>query len=69
MKDIKIEYRDGKLTEFTIDGVSFKSVTAIGFSHEIGETLPTVTLTIPIGFGKSLTPANPECENLRIIEK
>jgi len=36
MKDLKIEYRDGKLTELSIDGVSFNSILAINFSHEVG---------------------------------
>lgn len=69
MKDLKIEYRDGKLVEFSIDGIRFDSVTAIGFTHEVGETLPSVSMSIPIGFGKSLVPASLSRENLRIIEK
>ncbi|MGP2481294.1 serine acetyltransferase [Pantoea eucalypti] len=69
MKDLKIEYRDGKLIEFSIDGVLFNSVTAIGFSHEVGETMPSVTMSIPIGTGKSLLPASLSRENLQIIEK
>ncbi len=69
MQDLKIEYRDGKLMELSIDGVSFKTVTAITFSHEVGETLPTVSLTFPLGIGERLTPARPYPENLRVIEK
>ncbi|WP_024558479.1 serine acetyltransferase [Franconibacter pulveris 1160] len=69
MKDLKIEYRDGKLVELSIDGVSFKNVTAITFSHEVGETLPTVSLTFSPGIGERLAPARPYPENLRIIEK
>ncbi|MDF2040828.1 MULTISPECIES: serine acetyltransferase [unclassified Pantoea] len=69
MKDLKIEYRDGKLIEFSIDGVLFNSVTAIGFSHEVGETMPSVTMSIPIGTGKSLLAASLSRENLQIIEK
>lgn len=69
MKDLKIEYRDGKLIEFSIDGVLFNSVTAIGFSHEVGETMPSVTMSIPIGTSKSLLPASLSRENLQIIEK
>lgn len=45
MKDQRIEYRDGKLVEFSIDGIRFDSVTAITFSHEVGETLPTVSMS------------------------
>lgn len=69
MKDLKIEYRDGKLVEFSIDGVQFNSVTAIGFNHEVGETLPTVSMSIPIGVGKTLKPDSLYRENLQIIEK
>jgi len=69
MKDLKIEYKDGKLIEFSIDGIQFNSVTAIGFSHEVGETMPSVTMSIPIGIGKSLVPASLSRENLQIIEK
>ncbi|MBW9419927.1 MULTISPECIES: serine acetyltransferase [Enterobacter cloacae complex] len=69
MQDLKIEYRDGKLVELSIDGVSFKTVTAITFSHTVGETLPTVSLTFPLGIGERLVPDNLPRENLRIIEK
>lgn len=69
MKDLKIEYRDGKLTELSIDGVSFHTLTGISFSHTVGETLPTVSLTFPIGIGERLEPPSPPRENLRIIEK
>nr|DAI68119.1 MAG TPA: hypothetical protein [Caudoviricetes sp.] len=69
MKDLKIEYRDGKRVEFSIDGIQFNSVTAIGFSHEVGETLPSVSMSIPIVTGNTLVPANLSRENLLIIEK
>lgn len=69
MKDLKIEYRDGKLVEFSIDGIQLNSVTAISFSHEVGENIPTVSLSIPIGVGKSLVPASLSRENLQVIEK
>lgn len=69
MKDLKIEYQDGKLVELSIDGVSFNTVTAITFSHEVGETLSTVSLTFPLGIGERLVPASLSRENLRIIEK
>ncbi|AWP32176.1 serine acetyltransferase [Pantoea vagans] len=69
MKDLKIEYHDGRLVEFSIDGIEFNSVTAIGFSHEVGETMPTVSMSLPIGIGKSLVPASLPRENLQIIEK
>lgn len=69
MKDLKIEYRDGKLIEFSIDGIQFNSVTAIGFSHEVGETLPSVSMSITIGTSKTLVPASLSQENLQIIDK
>ncbi|MBK4126046.1 serine acetyltransferase [Enterobacter roggenkampii] len=69
MQDLKIEYRDGKLVDLSIDGVSFKAVTAITFNHEVGETLPTVSLSFPLGVGERLVPASLSRENLRIIEK
>jgi len=69
MKDLKIEYRDGKLTELSINGVSFDTLTRISFSHTAGETLPTVSLTFPLGVGERLVPASLSRENLRIIEK
>ncbi len=69
MQDLKIEYRDGKLVELSIDGLSFKTVTAITFSHTAGEALPTVSLTFPLGFGERLAPSSLSRDNLRIIEK
>jgi len=69
MKDLKIEYRDGKLSELIIDGVSFNSITAINLNHAVGETLPTVSLTFPIGIGERLVPASLSRENLHIFEK
>ena len=69
MQDLKIEYQDGKLVELSIDGVSFLSASAISFSHTANETLPTVSLTFPIGIGERLVPASLSRENLHIIEK
>lgn len=69
MKDLKIEYRDGKLIEFSIDGIQFNSVTAIEFSHEVGQTMPTVSMSIPVGVGRELVPSSLSRENLQIIEK
>lgn len=69
MQDLKIEYRAGKLVELSIDGISFSSVTAINLHHDVGETLPTVTLTIPLGTGERLVPHSQPRENLHIIEK
>jgi len=69
MQDLKIEYRDGKLIELIIDGVSFNDLVSITLSHEAGKSLPTVSLTMPLGVGKRLAPASPDPQNLRIIEK
>lgn len=69
MKDLKIEYQDGKMVELSIDGICFKSVTAITFNHEVGETLPTVSLTLPVGIGEPLVPVSIPRENLRFIKK
>ncbi|ELQ6012512.1 serine acetyltransferase [Cronobacter sakazakii] len=69
MKDLKIEYQDGKLVDLSIDGVTFSAVTAITFSHEVGEALPAVSLTFPLGIGERLAAARPNPENLRNIEK
>ena len=69
MQDLKIEYRDGKLVELSIDGVSFLSAYAISFSHTANETLPTIILTMSVGVGERLEPPSPPRENLRIIEK
>ena len=33
MKDLIIEYRDGKFVQLAIDGVAMKTVTSIQFSH------------------------------------
>lgn len=69
MQDLKIEYRDGKLVDLSIDGVKFKTATAITFNHEVGETLPTVSLTFPLVVGERLVPGSLSRESLRIIEK
>ncbi|EOL9011121.1 serine acetyltransferase [Cronobacter malonaticus] len=53
----------------SIDGVSFNAVTALTFSHEVGETLPMVSPTFPLGLGEKLAPAHIYPENLWIIGK
>lgn len=69
MQDMKIEYHDGKLIELSIDNVSFKHATAVSFSHEVGEMLPTITLTLPIGVGDRLVPSGIPHSSLHVIEK
>lgn len=45
MKDLSIEYRDGKFVRLVIDGVEMKNVTSIQFSHAAGQEVPTVTVS------------------------
>lgn len=45
MKDLSIEYRDGKFVRLVIDGVEMKNVTSIQFSHDVGQEVPTVTVS------------------------
>ncbi|EMN5401292.1 MULTISPECIES: hypothetical protein [Enterobacter cloacae complex] len=45
MKDLSIEYRDGKFVRLVIDGVEMKRVTSIQFSHTVGENVPTLTVS------------------------
>ena len=45
MKDLIIEYRDGKFVRLVIDGVEMKDVTSIQFSHAVGQEVPTVTVS------------------------
>lgn len=54
MKDLSIEYRDGKFVQLVIDGVVMKEVTSIQFSHAVGQDVPTVTVSghVVSGHGK-----------------
>ena len=54
MKDLSIEYRDGKFVRLVIDGVEMKDVTSIQFSHAVGQEVPTVTVSghVVSGHGK-----------------
>ncbi|AVZ14816.1 MULTISPECIES: hypothetical protein [Enterobacter cloacae complex] len=45
MKDLSIEYRNGKFVRLVIDGVEMKDVTSIQFSHAVGQEMPTVTIS------------------------
>lgn len=45
MKDLSIEYRNGKFVRLVIDGVEMKDVTSIKFSHAVGQEVPTVTVS------------------------
>lgn len=54
MKDLSIEYRNGKFVHLVIDGVEMKDVTSIQFSHAVGQEVPTVTVSghVVSGHGK-----------------
>ncbi|ENO1078425.1 MULTISPECIES: hypothetical protein [Enterobacter] len=45
MKDLSIEYRDGKFVLLVIDGVEMKDVTSIQFLHAVGQEVPTVAIS------------------------
>ena len=45
MKDLIIEYRDGKFVQLAIDGVEMKRITSIHFSHTVGEDVPTLAVS------------------------
>lgn len=45
MKDLSIQYRDGKFVQLMIDGVEMTRVTSIQFSHTVGEDVPTLTVS------------------------
>ena len=45
MKSLEIKYEDGKFTHLIIDGLKVDGLTAINFSHAVGEELPTLSIT------------------------
>lgn len=45
MKDLSIEYRDGKFVQLVIDGVVMKRVTSIEFTHSVGQDVPTLSVS------------------------
>lgn len=64
MKDLIIEYRDGKFVQLVVDGVEMKRITSIQFSHAVGENVPTLTLSGHV-FAECLKGA----EKLEEVEK
>ncbi|MCZ7839694.1 hypothetical protein LRB91_12810 [Leclercia adecarboxylata] len=48
MKSLEIKYDDGKLTHLIVDGLKVDGLTAIKFSHAVGEELPTLSITTHI---------------------
>lgn len=55
MKDLSIVYRDGKFVHVVVDGVEMNQITAIHFSHQVGENVPTLSLSGHLISGLSKT--------------
>lgn len=64
MKDLIIEYRDGKFVQLEIDGVEMKNVTSIHFSHAVGQEVPTVTV-----LGHVVSGRGKGTQNLEQVDK
>lgn len=58
MKDLIIEYRDGKLAELRVDGVLLEGVTSLGFSHFVGKETPELTINLVMSGKESLVPSS-----------
>ncbi|MBE5251739.1 serine acetyltransferase [Mixta mediterraneensis] len=69
MKDLKIEYRDGRLVELRVDGVLVNGVTAMHFSHVVGDTVPRLTLTTGLTGTESLSIGADTPQKPRYIHK
>lgn len=54
MKDLIIEYREGKLTQLRVDGVLMEGVTSLGFSHFAGKASPELTFNLAMTGQESL---------------
>ena len=54
MKDLIIEYREGKLAELRVDGVLMEGVTSLGFSHFAGKGTPELTVNLAMTGKESL---------------
>lgn len=59
MKSLEIKYEDGKYVHLIVDGVLVEGLTAISFSHAVGEDLPTLSVTTQIT-GKMMLSPSPE---------
>ncbi|EGT4367368.1 hypothetical protein QMS90_16020 [Cronobacter sakazakii] len=64
MKDLIIEYRDGKLAELRIDGVLLEGVTSLGFSHFVGKETPELTVNLVMNGKESLIPSSHDSKAL-----
>jgi len=69
MKDLKIEYRDGKLMELRVDGVLVEGVTAISFRHEAGKTQPELVMHLPVNQQEALTLPDVDRRTLQSVQK
>lgn len=67
MKDLKIEYRDGKLIHLSVDGVEMTQITSVQFSHAVGEDVPSLALSGHLISG--LTDAGKQLERVEKISK
>lgn len=54
MKDLIIEYREGKLAQLRVDGVLIEGVTSLGFSHSVGKATPELTVNLAMTGKESL---------------
>jgi len=59
MKSLEIKYEDGKFVHLIVDGVLVEGLTAISFSHVVGENLPTLSVTTQMT-GKIMLSPSPE---------
>lgn len=56
MKSLEIKYEDGKFTHLIVDGLNIDGLTAINFSHVVGEELLTLSITTQITGNLTLSP-------------
>ncbi|EPX0992437.1 hypothetical protein ACWWC9_003235 [Cronobacter sakazakii] len=56
MKDLIIEYRDGRLVELRIDGVLVDGVKTLSLSHVAGESMPELTVRMGMRGSETLIP-------------
>lgn len=68
MKDLKIEFYDGRLVELRVDGVLINDATAIHFSQVLGAT-PQLTLTRVLTGTEPLGIDADQAPTLRHIDK
>lgn len=69
MKDLKIEYRDGKLVELRVDGFLVTGATALHLNHVVGGAIPQLTLTTLLTGNESMGIGNAAIHNVLKINK